>query len=156
MNGFVVTSPTPDVVEEIISNEVFWPDIDPGHCRAVIRLDQTITAARLRAAIISAMISANQDLQTWQTAQAEAGYAALVDVPAPVIDGQNIKVSLYTRAVYCFAKAELMERYRDYDTGARGDHRADEMTDSVDDYKRQAIVALRDLTNTARTTVELI
>ncbi|MCV6588927.1 MAG: head completion/stabilization protein, partial [Marinobacterium sp.] len=156
MNGFVVTAPGPVDEEPTIENEDFWPAIEPGACRDVMRLDQTITPARLREALVNAMINTNGNLADWQASQLALEYNQLDAVPAPRIDGSSQLISLYHRAVYCFAKAELMERYRDYDSTLRGDRRSDDMGDGIDDYRRQAIIAIRNISGEPHTTVELI
>lgn len=154
MSGFVANSPA--TTETVITNAVFWPDIDPVTCRSVMRLDQSVTPDRLRHALISAMGEINADLKAWAAEQQLAGSATLAEVPGDQIDGQPVPVSLYTRAVYCFAKAELIERYQDYDSTLSGSRRADDLGRSVDDYRRQGITAIRRLIGVAQTTVELI
>ena len=63
---------------------------------------------------------------------------------------------LYQRAVYATAKAELIERYRDFDSTDAGQRRAETMELSVDDYRRQARYAIRDILGRPRATVELL
>lgn len=154
MSGFVAN--TPDSVETDIVNTDFFPVISPDSCRAVMRLDQTVTAERLRDALSNAMYQVNSDLLTYKHAKVDAGYASLSLVPADEIDGISVKIGLYTRAVYCFAKAELTERYRDYDTALSGNQRADELDPAIDDYRRQAIIAIRAISDAPRSTIELI
>lgn len=154
MSGFVANSPAP--VEATISNIDFFPTISLEKCRASIRLDQNITEPRLRAALINAMQEVNADLASWRATQTAAGYAELDDVPADQIGGVSVKTNSYTRAVYCFAKAELIERYRDYDTTLSGNQRADELDPAVDDYRRQGIIAIRAIIGAPRCTIELI
>jgi hypothetical protein len=154
MSGFVAN--TPASAEEDITNTDFFPAISPVKCRESVRLDLSITGARLRDVLITAMQDVNTDLAPYKADQIEAGFATLNDVPADHIDGVSTKINLYIRAVYCFAKADLMERYRDYDTTHSGHQRADELDPAVDDYRRKGIIAIRALIDAPRSTIELI
>lgn len=62
----------------------------------------------------------------------------------------------YLRAVYAAVQCELVERYRDYDTTAKGDKRADAMDPRADEARRDLRWALTDLQGACRVTVELI
>lgn len=154
MTGFVANSPA--TTEPDIQNNSFSPDISLSDFRAVMRLDQSITADRIRHALINAINDTNGELKSWKAEQTTAGHTTLADVPADQIDGKSIKVQLYIRAVYNAAKAELVERYRDFDSTLNGSQRAEEMDETIDQYRRQAIIAIRDLIDRPRSTIELI
>src|SRR5690606_15682376 len=83
------------------------------------------------------------------------GYERLQDVPAAQLQGLSGLVLLSRRAVYCTAGAELAERFRSYDATAAGNQRADDLTPSIDEYRRDARYAIRDLLGIGHTTVEL-
>ncbi|MCL6262188.1 head completion/stabilization protein [Craterilacuibacter sp. RT1T] len=154
---FVATEQNPsDEDERPIGNSAFWPDIDPTDARDALRIDGTITMLRLRHALIEAMVSTNADLANWRAMMQAAGYASLGDVPADAIDGDSVHMASYRRAVFCEAKANLLERYRDYDATGDGQRRADEMESPIDDLRRDARWACRSITGAGRTTVELI
>lgn len=154
--SFVTTTPVDESVEPPIGNGEFWPEIDPAKIREAQRVDGTITPERLRTALIEAMASVNGELEAWRLLQVAAGHATLVAVPATEIDDESIHVHRYRRAVGCMAKANLIERYRDYDTTARGDRKAEMLTDPIDDLRRDARWAISDILGVGRTTVELI
>lgn len=154
MTGFVANSPS--IEEPDISNSAFWPAISLTDCRAVMRIGSEITSERLREALINGIIDTNADLAAWRFTQEQAGHADLAAVPAEAIDGDSINLTLYRRAVYNFAKAELTERYRDYDSTLQGGDRADNLDPTIDQYRRQAILAIRQISGRQRTTVELI
>lgn len=149
-------SEDPDVPATQIANEAFFPAIDLADLQAAMRLDGTVTPERLRAATVEAMASVNQDLATWRATQEATGFAALEAVPAPRIDDASVHVTRYVRAVYCLAKANLTERYRDFDTTHDGRTRATELESPIDDLRRDARWAVRDILGQRRTTVELI
>jgi len=154
MTGFVANSPAP--AETDIENIAFFPAISPVDCRDVMRIDSSITPARLRSALVSAMHDTNHDLKSWRAEQETAGHATLAAVPADAIDGASINLTLYQRAVYNYAKAELTERYRDYDSTLNATQRAEDLDETIDQYRRQAMLAIRKLSGRQRTTVELI
>ncbi len=154
MTGFVAN--TPSLEEPDIANSAFWPAVSLVDCRAVMRIGSEITSERLREALINGIIDTNADLTAWKDQQVLAGHATLADVPADEIDGDSINLILYRRAVYNFAKAELTERYRDYDSTLQGGDRADDLDPTIDQYRRQAILAIRQISGRQRTTVELI
>jgi hypothetical protein len=156
MAGFVVTVPTDPAPDTTIKSSPFWPDVDPERMREDQRIDATVTAQRLRAALIEAIASVNVELSTWRQARIAEGVAALNAIDADDIDGQSVLVHRYLRAVGCWAKALLLERYRDVDSTATGDKRADAMADPIDDLRRDARWAIADILGGGRSTVELI
>ena len=78
------------------------------------------------------------------------------DVEAEEINGESELKQLYLRAVYATTKANLIERYRDYDATGDGHKSADKLELSADDLYRDARFAIRDIIGETHTTVELI
>lgn len=154
MSGFVATAPTAD--QHTIHSGVWYPPIVLAEVRAVLRLDGTVTDARLSECLALAMSSVEDELDAWQQQQEALGRASLAEVPSKVIGDTSRLVLLYQRAVYATAKAELIERYRDFDSTDAGQRRAEAMELSVDDYRRQARYAIRDILGRPRATVELL
>lgn len=152
--SFISTTPAP--VELPVTNDGFWPDIDPVKLRATARLDGTVTADRLRHSILSAVMAINQELAPYKAVQQLQGYATLASVPADQIDGASVQLIHYLSAVYSSAQAELTESYRDADTTGAGDKAADKLELRTGDLRRAARWAVSDLLGIRRTTVELI
>lgn len=146
----------PPAPETVVVNDGFFPDVDPASVRDVARIPTSITPARLRAAILGGIMSAEIDLRQFAANCRAAGYAKLADVPADQLDGQSVQLIRYQRAVALFAKAELIERHRDFDTTSAGGNQADELTPSIDELRRDAIHAIRDMLGQLRTGVWLI
>lgn len=158
MSGFIPgglppSTPVPGVH---INSEPFWPSIDLDKLRETLRIDSSVTPARLETAVVAALISVNRDLAVWRVAQQAAGHDSLETVPSEKVQGQSQLVYLYKRAIECAAGAEVCERYRGYDTTASGNKKADETEPTVDDYRRDQRWAVRDILGTSRTTVELL
>lgn len=139
-----------------IRSGAFWPELDPVATRAAMRLDGTVTAERLRSALIEAIASVNGQLADWRRAQQAAGHTSLSAVPADEIDDTSILVQRWQRAVQCTAAANLTERYRSFDSTAAGNKKADDMDTAVDDLRRDSRWAISDIIGQQRTTIELI
>lgn len=152
----ITPAPSNPVSEPVIKSSLFWPEIDPVEIRAQQRLDNTIPPGRLRGALIEAIATTNNAMLTFRQAHQELGTNSLADVVADEIDGISILVHRYQRAVGSLAKALLMERYRDFDATGKGDKKADQLTDPIDDCRRDHLNAIADITGRPRVTVELI
>jgi len=139
-----------------IINDGWFPDLDGQHLRESLRLDGSITDARLETAAVNAVIEINRELKSWKAQQLAAGNASLADVPADQIQGESQLLHLYRRAIYCSAGAELAERMRDYSATGDGAERAEALTPTADEYRRDARWALRSILGRVHTTVELI
>lgn len=154
MSGFIANGSTS--AETPIANDGFWPAIAPEDLRLRIRLDGSVSAERLRAAAVNAVMAVNAELVAWKATQQAAGHTALQGVPTVSIDGKTRFEQLYLRAVTCAVAAEVAERYRSYDTTAAGNQRADDLTPSIDELRRDLRWAIRDFLGTTRLTAELI
>jgi hypothetical protein len=154
MNGFIAAGSNSE--DEIITNDSFFNEIDPNVFRQLMRLDSSITNERVRHALIDSIANTTIDLQHWKDQQVDKSHQTLADVPASKIDGKSTHENDYQRAVFCLAKAELIERYQDYDSTGSGTARAEELEGTIDDYKRQAIIAIRRILAQPQSTIELI
>lgn len=154
--SFIATGDSSAPDEEAITNDGFFPDIDPVDARLVLRLDGTVTHERLLHSLIDAIASVNGELAKYKAAQTAAGYATLDEVPADQLNDISIKVHRYQRAVYALTKANLSERYRDFDSTNAGNKKADQMETPIDDLRRDARWAISDILGIGRNTVELI
>ena len=146
----------PPATEQAVINDGFFPDVDPAAVREDARIPTSITPARLRAAILGATMTVGNDLAAYAAARKAGGYATLASVPAEQLDGQSVQLIRYQRAVALYAKAELVERHRDFDTTAAGNAQGEDLTASIGDLRRDAMHAVRDILGKPRTTVDLI
>ncbi len=140
----------------VIANDGWFPDLALATFRSQMRLRASVTVARQRDAVLNAIIWAGDNLAPWQIEQVAAGAASLAAVPAPVLGGESRLIILYRQAVFAWAKAELVERYRDVDTTAAGQRDVDDLDSSTTELRRDAIHAIRALLGRNRTDVELI
>lgn len=153
--GFIATAPTaPDEGE--ITSSPFWPAISLPDLRETVRLDGTVTTARLTHAVVDAITSVHRDLADWRSARQAEGHATLAAVPSEVINNESVHLHSYRRAVYAMTRANLLERYTDYSATGDGVKGADAKIISSDDLYRDARFAIRDILCTTHNTVELI
>lgn len=153
--GFIANAPTSPAEGEIDSSP-FWPAISLPDLRDTVRLDGTVTTARLKHAVIDAITSVNRDLADWRRAREAEGVATLAAVPCEVINGESAHLHSYRRAVYAMTRANLLERYTDYSATGDGVKGADAKIISSDDLYRDARFAIRDILGTTHITVALI
>lgn len=153
--GFIANAPTSPAEGEIDSSP-FWPAISLPDLRDTVRLDGTVTTARLKHAVIDAITSVNRDLADWRRAREAEGVATLAAVPGEVINGESAYLHSYRRAVYAMTRANLLERYADYSATGDGVKGADAKIISSDDLYRDARFAIRDILGTTHITVALI
>ncbi|MEG0885704.1 MAG: head completion/stabilization protein [Janthinobacterium sp.] len=143
----------------VIENDGWFPDITLVDMRDAMRLDGTVTDARLVIAVVDAILNVNRELAQWQGQHAQAGITALADVPAARINRESRLLAQYRRAVYSTAKADLIERYRDYDSTATSltDKKSMEWLDEAPGaQRRNAQWAIADIVGRSHLTVELI
>lgn len=155
MSSFVANA-SPAAKQPNVTAGTFWPEIDVVALREAIRVPGDIPAPRMRSTVVSAVMDVTRELEAWQAGKEAAGYATLGDVPAQMIDGSTRLVHLFLRAVGCATAVELHERYRSYDATAQGNQRAEELTPTIDEIRRDLRNAICDLQGLPRVTVELI
>lgn len=159
--SFLAPAPTTDD-GVVIKNDGFFPDIDLDAMRDTQRLDGTVTAPRLQAEVLEAMLHANDELSAWRALREAEGYTSLADVkcvdgrPVPEVGGKTALELRYTRAVFCWAHANVIERYRNFDATGAGAKLDDATRPGADELRRDAAWAINDIAGVARTTVELI
>jgi len=146
----------PPAEETPVVNDCFFPDIDPASVRDAARIPTSITPARLRAAILAAIMTVEIDLRAFAAASIAAGHATLAAVPAPQLGGESVQSVRYQRAVALYAKAELIERHSDFDTTAAGGAEGNDAASAISSLRRDAMHAVRDMLGVIRTTVDLI
>lgn len=146
----------PPDTDDIILNNSFWPDIDLHHYRGAMRTDGTVTPERLRQVVLSAMSEVNAELSRFRLQQELNGFNHLSQVPAAFIAGQSEKVTHYLNAVYCWTRAQLNERYLDYDATASGARKGDVLHQASDELWRDARWAISRVQDAPHCTVELI
>ncbi len=77
--------PAPETGDAVIKNTFFFPLMpDPKRVRELMRLEQTVSDARLRNAIKTGMAETNAKVvNDYRLRQIAAGFKTLADVPMP-------------------------------------------------------------------------
>ena len=160
MSFITTANPPVQGAEPAVANDGFFPAVDCEALRTDIRLDGTVTAARLKLAVVDAMLAINTELQQWRIEQEHAGHATLGDVPSPMLGGESAKAHQYRKAIYAHVGAAVAEAYRDMDTlpqGAGKEHRVMSALETrVDSFNQQLRWTLADLQGKSRVIAELL
>lgn len=156
MNLTFVSPEPPQDIRDTIDNTFFFPAISLSEFREEMRIDGTVTPERLRKAIRTAMAEVNAELFVYRETQRLAGFNDLSDVPAEIIDGESQRVTHYKQAVWSWARATLMEAYRDFDATTEGNKKADVLDIAIGEVWRNAHWAISGVQDKPRVTVELI
>lgn len=154
MSGLIANAPAQPAQK--VTAGGWYPDIDIDDLRKVVSTDGSITNERLTECTVNALNYVMDALDEWQQQQVLLGRNSLADVPARQLNGESSLVMLFRRAVYSNVKAELVERYRDFDSTDAGQRRAEQMDLTVDDYRRNARFAISDILGRRRITAELL
>lgn len=162
MTTFTLPDPAtpapPSSETSVLAGDDFFPTIDPAKFLIEMRVVSQITPERVRNALIDAMLDVDrdEDLVRLKEGWTAAGHTTLADVPAATFGGEHKLVFLYRRAVYCFAKSALDEKYRDNATTDAGERRAEGVDVTVGSHMRNARNALSDLVGRRRATIDLL
>ncbi|TCB68661.1 head completion/stabilization protein [Acinetobacter sp. ANC 4178] len=150
MTGFSFNAPT-TTPDELIVNDSFFPNLKLNLIRESVRLDGSVSNARLKDAAIAAILEINDQLRSLKLKA-----ATLNELATSNIDGKPNTELLYLRAVHSAIAADINEKYRSYDSTSDGQKRAEQLAPTIDDHRRNLRWAIRDLLGTSRCTVELI
>lgn len=157
MSSFIATAPAATTPEaDRLENDGWFPDLSVTALRAAGRIDGTVPPDRFRELAKAAALSVNARLREFRAGNEGAGYTSLVSVPSSRIGGESRLLVLYRRAVACLLKADVIERYPDFDSTGSGERRAEEQEPGADRYRRDASWAVSDINGLTRTVVELI
>lgn len=148
------TDETTDISDKgvVVKTIPFYPDITLSDLRWAMRVNGTVTTARLKHAATCAALYVNDLLKEWQAAQTAE---TLGDVPSTPVNDETRHLFLYRQAVYSFTKSYLIENYRDIDTTREGEKHAEALSTQIDDLRRDGQNAVRDLMGFKRMVAEL-
>ncbi len=102
-----------------------------------MRTDGTVTSPRLGQLIRSAMSEVNAELYEFRKRQQALGFQTGRRTGGRA-GRQSERIHHYHNAVYCWARAQVNERYQDYDATASGVKRGDELAEASGDLWRDA------------------
>lgn len=146
MAGLVAPPDNVDPVGAEIAADGWFPATRLDDIRNTVRLGEgAVTTDRLKAAIEGAILSGLRALAKWRTARVAEGAAALADVTVETVNDINRAELLWQRVVRYYAAAELADTHRDISATDDGLDRAEEKSDTADEYRRLAYAAVADL-----------
>jgi hypothetical protein len=158
MNMIATGGPAAPPARDTVPNSPWWPAVSFCTYREASRIDRTAADEQGFAALREAVMAVNAQLSGWLGNQMalNPGTTCLADVPAPDSQPVDYYAQRYLRAVHSAADALLAESYRDFDSSAEGDRRADAMEGRIDAYRRESQYAIADITVNRRRRVELL
>jgi len=146
VSGLIAPPDGTDPDDAEVAADGWFPPVALAGIRDTIRLGEgVVPTSRLIAAIEGAILTSLRALAAWRTAHALEGAAALADVTDDEVAGANKAVLLWQRAVRYYAAAELADQHRDLTATDDGLDRAEEKSETADDYRRLAYAAVADL-----------
>ncbi|MBU70851.1 head completion/stabilization protein [Spongiibacter sp.] len=160
MGSFIPSGQASPGNEPDLPNIPFFPPVSPSIFRDAMDVDTTVSTERINMALQLSLMEVNNSLAVWSAAQIELGNATLAATKDTVYgeDEQavNHQEKLYQSAVFHLAKARVVEHMRDFDSTAAGHNKADELSQPIDDFKREARRNVRAIMGQPGTVVELI
>ena len=149
--GFSAVNP---IVDNTVITPAFMPDISVKDFADAMKLDGTVTPARMKYALTDSATTVCRELKAWVA-------SVINDHGVLTLDEYDLandtdKCFSFKKAVYNLAKAQLTEHYRDYDTGNDAAARSKELTPQIDTCYRNARTAISDIKNEPHSTIELI
>lgn len=141
-----------------IVTAAFWPRIDLADLRQVMRVENNIGSSRLYHTALESAAHVNAQLKGWRMAAQARGIVRLEEAAQDEdkINGEAPQAAAYRRAVYCYAKALLLEKYADTDPAAKTAERAEAKQAQAEDYRREAHFAVAAVMGRRRCDAELI
>lgn len=149
--GFSAVNPVPT---DIVITPPFMPNLSVKDFSEAMKLDGTVTPARMNYALKSASLDVCRELRHWGSHIIEnEGFLTLAEYD---LANDTDKTFSFKSAVYNTAKAALTEHYRDYDTGRDATARSKDLTPMIDTCRRAARTAISDILDEPHSTIELI
>lgn len=118
-----------------------WPTINLKYAKDILRLTSDVTDTRILESLRNSAQHVIRELRYWRQ------------------DNEVLsehQIDLYTRAVLFSTKADLIERYKDFDLTRLGSSRAEDLSSSIDEARRNVRWAISDLMEKPRVTIEVL
>lgn len=139
---------------DTISNSGFWPHIEIAEFQKQRAIPLQINDQMIRPVLIAAMQGVNIDLQAVEQHYKEMGINSAAQISNDYIDGENYAETLYKKAVFARAKAELLPEFNVL--SSREIHANREYADEQKSLLAEATHAIRTLKGKRRGSVWLI
>jgi hypothetical protein len=154
MAGFVANPPA--AADTIVAGDGWWPCLSMTAFKAGTRMPPNLADARIQDALVAGMIEAARELASWRAEKEAAGAASLDAIPAPTFAGESELVTLYRRAVFALAGADLADTSNDITATEAGRQRTEVRATSAAEHRRNATAAIRRIRGRTRNRATLI
>ncbi len=116
-----------------VMNDGWWPDLSIADFEKRYRLPSDYEEMILVDGLQLGMAWANKQLKSWREGLTEFDYENLAAVPSDSLGGESVKLIHYRRAVYCHAKAFLLNQFSTINRreAARNEARESDETEST-------------------------
>lgn len=145
---------TQEYDDTTIENSGFWPEIEIAEFQKQRAIPLQIPNEMLKSVLIAAMQGVNIDLQSVELDYKGQGINQAADISADRINGENYAETLYKKAVFARAKAELLPEFNVL--SSREIHTNREYADEQKSLLAEATHAIRTLKGKRRGSVWLI
>lgn len=155
LNGVPIAQGQPN--NDIILEDIFWPKLSVLIFRTEYRVVDSIDNHECKQSILKALLFVTDALQPIYKDAIKHGYATFDDIPSDQFYGTTKNKQRFEIAVFSYAKAGILERFRDVDTTRlAGSDKAEKQEPSIDDLVADAMGAIRELLGDPSTYAQLI
>ena len=130
------------LVDRPIPNDGFWPDLGVAEFQTSYRLPAEYLVDLLVDGLTSAMGEVNRDLAKRKAAWQAAGITSVETADPLVLPERGFYAATYKRAVYCRAKAQLLQQFATVNRRAEAENLAKEAPETEElflSYSQQAV-----------------
>ncbi|MCU9047994.1 head completion/stabilization protein [Pseudomonas aeruginosa] len=144
------------LVERAIDNDGFWPDLGVSEFQTGYRLPAEYLVDLLADGITTAMAEVNRDLAARKLAWQAAGIASMATADPLTLPEPHFYVASYKRAVYCRAKAYLLQQFATVNRRAEAENLAKEAPETHEAFLAFSQQAVRLIQGRGRITAVLL
>lgn len=143
-------------VERAITNDGFWPNLGVAEFQAGYRLPAEFLVDLLADGITIAMGEVNRDLAKQKTAWQAAGIVTVETADPLLLPERAFYAAVYKRAVYCRAKAYLLQQFATVNRRAEAANLAKESPETHETFLSYSQQAVRQIQGRGRITAVLL
>ncbi len=144
------------LVDQAIENDGFWPDLSVAEFQKGYRLPAEYLSELLADGITFAMGEVNVDLAKRKADWQVAGVTSVESADPMVLPERTFHVATYKRAVYCRAKAYLLQQFATVNRRESAENIAKESPATEDQFLAFSQQAVRLLQGRGRITAVLL
>ncbi|WP_020410999.1 head completion/stabilization protein [Hahella ganghwensis] len=139
------TGKTHSFLNVTLSNDGFFPDLSLGDFQRVYRIPAEYHADMVKEHLRLAMVAINVSLAERKDEWISGGFESLAAVSDQELDGQKLLVMHYQQAVYCRAKASLLQAFATMNRRESAENLAKEAPETEQKYLSLSVRAVRRL-----------